>query len=268
VALGVILERSAEDFSTKVFWIKFIAIWQQPLSTSITCFVLQYAGLGRWLNRRTYMLPFLIPLLCMLFMITNDFHHLIWTDFWMNRYVVSSRGRLYWVFNSYTYLLGFVNFVTLVRLAMRSAGHRLPVAIIVSCQIITRVVYTIDKLNAGLIGPGESVFLIVGVMSLAYAVAFLRFHVIDPVLAARTLALQQMREGFFVLDLQGCISDVNPVGAAILCIPEVALRHKRLGEVMPLNADILEKLENQEADQTEITLRRYCTETDAPIEKK
>ncbi len=256
VALGVILERSAEDFSTKVFWIKFIAIWQQPLATTITCFVLQYAGLGRWLNRRTYMLLFLFPLLCMLFMVTNDFHHLIWTGFRMNRYVVSSHGRLYWVFNSYIYLLGIVNIASLVRLAVRSPGHRWPVAIIVSCQIITRVGYTIDKLNAGLIGPGESVFLVVGVMAVTYAVAFFRFHAIDPVAAARTVALKQMRDGYFMLDLQGRIFDVNPVGAAMLGIPEISLRQKPLREVMPFNVDILEKLENKETCQTYITLEK------------
>ena len=42
--LGVILELSAVDFSTKVFRVKFQAIWQLPLVTAIACFVLQYVG--------------------------------------------------------------------------------------------------------------------------------------------------------------------------------------------------------------------------------
>lgn len=256
VSLGVVLERSAECFPTKIFWIKFIAVWQQPLATVVTCFVLQYAGLGWWLNRRTYILLFLLPLVSVLIMVTNDFHHLFWAEFWMDRYVVWSRGRLYWLFNSYIYLLGIVNFVVLVRLAVRSPGHRLPVAIIVSCQIFSRLGYTIDKLHAGLIGPGESVFLIVGVMSVAYAVTFLRFHAIDPVAAARAVALQQMREGFFVLDIQGRISDVNPVGAAMLFTPEIDLRHKLLGEVMSFDPGMLEKLQQTENGQVDITLEK------------
>ncbi len=252
--LGVILELTAVDFSAKVFWVKFQAIWQLPVGTAITCFILQYAGLGRWLNRRSYALLFLFPLLSVLLMVTNEFHHLIWTGFRMNRYVVSSPGRLYWVFNSYIYLLGIVNFTVLVRLAICSPGHRLPVAIIVSGQIIARVGYTIDKLDTGLIGPGESVLFMVGGVAVAYAVAFHRFHVIDPVVAARDAALQQMREGFMVLDLQDRIADVNPTAVAMLGIQENELRNKLLKDVMPIDADDLGQLENKEVGQTDITL--------------
>jgi len=53
-AIGSILEASAADFYTKVFWIKFQAIWQLPTATAILCFVLEYAGYGRWLTRRNF----------------------------------------------------------------------------------------------------------------------------------------------------------------------------------------------------------------------
>ncbi|MGM0426624.1 MAG: histidine kinase N-terminal 7TM domain-containing protein, partial [Thermodesulfobacteriota bacterium] len=160
--LGVILELSAVEFSTKVFWVKFKAIWQLPLGTTMSCFILQFAGLGRWLNRRNYILLFLVPLLSVLLMVTNDFHHLIWTGFRMNGQVIASPGKLYWAFHSYIYFLGLFNFAVLVWLAIYSPGHRLPVAIILSGQIIARVGYTLDKVEGGLIGPGESVFLIIG----------------------------------------------------------------------------------------------------------
>jgi signal transduction histidine kinase len=253
-SLGVILQLSAVHFSTKVFWVEFTAIWQLPVGGLMACFVLQYSGLGRWLNLRTYALLFIVPLLSVLVIVTNDSHHLMWTGFRMERHVVSTPGRLYWAFHSYVYLLGIVNFAALIRLAIRSPGHRLPVAIIMSGQILGRVGYAIDKL--GWIGPGESAFFTMGVVAVAYAVAFLRFHVIDPVAAARTVALQQMSEGFFVLDLRGRIADVNPVGAAISGIPEKSLRQKLLKEVMPLHADILEELESRGTGKTEITLEK------------
>lgn len=252
--LGVILELSAVDFSTKAFWVKFQAIWELPVAAAIACFILQYAGLGRWLNRRNCALLFIVPLLSVLFMVTNELHHLIWTGFRMNRYVVASPGRLYWFFNSYIYLLGLVNLVVLVRLAICSPEHRLPVAIIVSCQVFVRIVYAIDKLDTGLIGPGESILLTIGVMAVAYAVALLRFHAIDPVAAARKTALQQMREGFIVLDLQGRISDVNPMAAEMLGIPEIALRNRLIEEVIPIDAGDSGQLENKEIGQTDIIM--------------
>lgn len=100
-AFGVILELSAVEFDTKVFWVKFQAIWQLPVATVITCFLFQYAGLERWLTLRNYILLSIVPLLSVLAMVTNDIHHLIWTGFRMNRYVLPSSGRLYWFFISY-----------------------------------------------------------------------------------------------------------------------------------------------------------------------
>jgi PAS domain S-box-containing protein len=254
--LGVILELLAVNFSTKVFWVKFQAIWELPGGAVIACFIFQYAGLGRWLNLRNYTLLFIVPLLSVLFIVTNDLHHLIWTGFQMHGYVVASPGRLYWFFKSYIYLLGLLNLVVLVRLAVCSPGSRLPVAIIVVCQIFARIVYTMDKLDTGMIGPGESILLTVGVMAVAYSVVLLRFHAIDPVSAACKAALQQMHEGLFVLDLQGHITDANPMAAKMLGIPENRLRNKPFKDVMPIDVDDLGPLENQETVQTDITLEK------------
>lgn len=251
--LGVILELSAVSFSAQVFWVKFQAIWQLPVAAVINCFVMQYAGLGRWLTPRNYVLMSLFPLLCVLLMVTNGFHHLIWTGFRINEHVTASSGRLFWVFISYGYFLGLFNFVVLVRVAIISPRHRWPVAIMLVGQMIARVGYTMDKLDTGLIGPGESVLLVVGVVSVAYAVAFLRFHAIDPVTVARTAALQQMREGLIVIE-QGRIADVNPMAAVMLGLPENSLRDKLLEDVMPVDMGDLGRLEKKEIDQTEIIM--------------
>jgi hypothetical protein len=153
--LGVILELTAVDFSTKVFWVNFQTIWHLPVAATVTCFIVQYAGLGRWLTRSTYVLLFIIPFLSVLVIVTNNFHHLMWTGFRMNGSVIASPGKLFWVLNSYIYLLGILNFAVLIWLAVRSPGHRLPVAIIVLGQIMARVGYTLGKLYV--VGPGESV---------------------------------------------------------------------------------------------------------------
>jgi signal transduction histidine kinase len=252
--LGAILEISAVDFSTKVFWLKFQVVWQLPSATAVLCFVLSYAGLGRFLNLRNILFLALVPLLVVVLIITNDFHHLMWVGFQMNGDVIVSPGRLYWVFIIYVFLAALVNITVLGRLAIRSSGHRWPVAIILSGQILARVGYTLDKLNSGMFGPGESVLLTVGVVSTAYAVAFFGFHAIDPVASARSAVLRQMREGMFVLDLQGRIIDANPVAAEIVGIPENILRKKRLAEALPIDTGTTGQSSNKGIGRSEIIL--------------
>ena len=253
-ALGVIFELSALNASSQIFWKKFQAIWHLPSAATITCFVLQYAGLGRWLTPRNCVLLFLVPLVCALLMITNDFHQFIWTGFRVNGHITAYPGSLFWVFISYGILVGIFNLLVLVWLAVSSPMHRWPVAIMMVGQMIGRLGYTLGKLDTDLIGPGESALLNIGVVGLAYAVAFFRFHAIDPVAAARVAAFRQMREGFVMLDLKGGIVDANPMAAAMLGIPEKDLPGKRFKDIAAIDVDDTAHLASNETAQSETTL--------------
>ena len=252
--LGVIMEISATTISTQVFWYQFQAAWLMPVAAIITCFILQFAGLDSWLNLRTCALLFLIPVLNALTIATNPFHHLMWTGFETTAHVVPLPGGLYWLFNSYVYLLGLINLAVLVWLAVRSPGHRWPVAIIVCGQILGRIGYALDKMDTGWFGPGETAFFTVGIVATAYAIAFLGFHMIDPVTAARTSVLQQMREGMFVLDSNNRILDVNPMAASILGIPADNLLGRSVSGILPLDSGAPQGSDDAGTGQTEIVL--------------
>ena len=251
-AIGSILEILALDYSVKVFWIKFQALWHLPSVASITCFVFQYAGKGHWLTRRNYILLFSVPLLCIAVMATNSLHCLMWTGFKFDGYITVYPGSLYWFFIGYGYVLSLINLIVLVRLAVSSKGHRLPVAVILTSHIIGRIGYVVNKLHPDLIGRGETTLLIIGLMTVVYALAFLHFHAIDPVAAARKAVLEQMREGLFVIDLQGRVVDVNPKASEILKMPFAGLFQKPITEVLPMDEKLLEQLENT----SEMTLHK------------
>jgi len=236
--LGVFMEIVAVESSAQVFWYQFQAIWPTPAAATITCFVLRFAGLDSWLNWRTCALLFLVPALNALTMATNPLHHLMWTGFETTPHVVPLHGPLYWPLNSYVYLLGLINLAVLGWLAYRSPAHRWPVAIIVAGQILGRVGYALDKTDTGWFGPGESVFFSIGVVGIAYAIAFLGFNVIDPITAARSAVLQQMREGMLVLDPRSRVLDANPTAASILGTPASELRGRPLSGLLPLDSGL------------------------------
>lgn len=252
--LGVILELSAVDVPSQVFWRKFQAIWQLPVGTAVTCFILRFAGLDRWLSLRNCVLLFAVPFVSILVIVTNDVHHLMWIGFQASGHVIALPGRLYWFFNSYVYLLGLINLVILVWLAVRSPRHRWPVAIILWGQFIARVGFALEKSEVEWLGLGESVLATIGIVAVTYAIAFFGFHVIDPVTTARTAALRQMREGMYVLDLQGRILDVNPMGAAVLGISEARLRGQVASEVLPFDVGSPESSDKQEIGREDIVL--------------
>jgi PAS domain S-box-containing protein len=77
---------------------------------------------------------------------------------------------------------------------------------------------------------------------------------IDPVNAARTSVLEQMREGMFVLDKGNRILDVNPAGASILGVPVAKLLGRSLSELLRLGAGAQEGPCDTQRDQMEIVL--------------
>lgn len=150
-ALGVALQISALNFSTQVFWVKFQTIWQMPTATAIMCFILVYAGLGRWLTRRNLILLAIPPLITLVLVITNDYNHLIWTGFQAGKYILPSVGDGNRFLVGYTYVLALINLIVLLWLAVRSPQHRWPVAIMLSGQIIGRGLYLLNNIDANLL---------------------------------------------------------------------------------------------------------------------
>jgi signal transduction histidine kinase len=238
-ASGTALEILAVDFSTQVFWVKFQAAWQLPTVTAFTCFILAYAGFGRFLNRRNLILLSIPPLVFLILVATNDYHHLVWSGFQMDGQVVPSPVIGNRIFLGYGYLLGLVNVLTLVWLAISSPKHRWPAAIMLFGQLTARTVFLIDYIYGGLLGPGEAILAIIGVQASSYGLALFRFHVLDPLPAAHTTAIEQMVDGMLVLDLEGRILDSNPAASRMFKELQPALLGRPVGEILTSDADLL-----------------------------
>ena len=237
-SIGSSLEIAALDFSTKVFWVKFHALWQIPTVTALSCFFIEYAGFGRFLTRRNLMLLSFPVLVFFSLMVTDPYHHLIWTSFSMEAHVTATYGVGTWAAILYANLLGIVNVLALLRLAIRSPRSRWPVAIMMAGQISGRMMYVLDSLSYRMFSPGEAVFVVIGLSCSAYAYALFYFRVLDPVSLARTAVIEQMADGMFVLDLRGCIVDTNPAATTIFDTPVSALCGRTVTDVMPADAGI------------------------------
>jgi len=252
-ASGTALEILAVDFSTQVFWAKFQAAAQLPTVTAFTCFILAYAGFGRFLNLRNLVFLSIPPLVFLILVATNDYHHLVWSGFRMDEYLVPTPGFGNRIFLGYGYLLGLVNVTALVWLAIRSPGHRWPAAIMLFGQFTARTIFLVDYMWGDILGPGEAILAIIGVQASSYGLALFRFHVLDPLPAAHTTTIQQMGDGMLVLDLEGRIVDSNPAAARMLQDLQPALLGRPVDEILTLDADLLNP-DREGTVQSEISL--------------
>jgi PAS domain S-box-containing protein len=251
---GSIGQAIAIDIPARIFWFKFQGVWQLPTLTCVTCFVLGYAGFGRWLTRRNLIFLTIPPLLFLLLAVTNDYHHLTWKGFQTDEFVGPIRGIANWVVVSYGYILCIVNIVVLLRLAARSPQYRWPVAIIFLAQIDAYTIYMLNAVKTGFLNPPEWIFLMFLLPFSMYALALFRFRVFDPVPLARSAVIEQMHEGMLVLDLNGRVVDLNR--AAKVMLREIAprLRGRYLTEMLPADFHNPSQLDRTAVVQSEISL--------------
>jgi PAS domain S-box-containing protein len=252
--LGSVFEISATEFSDKVFWTKFQGIWQIPTATAMPWSVLELAGFRRWLTRRNFWLMTVPSVLTLLLIFTNDYHHLITTEVRMTDHVVQVFGIANWIITAYAFLLVLSAVIVLLWLAIRSHHLRRPATIMLLGMVVAFGFYTLASIDESLFGPGERVLLVLGPLSLSYSLAFFRYHILDPVPIARAAALEQVREGMLVLDLQGRIADSNITAAKIVGMPAEHLKGRLITETLPAISTIIPQPAVGEASESEIRI--------------
>ncbi len=234
-SLGSVLGEAASDPGVKVFWFRCATVWQLPLVTAGTCFALQYAGLGRWLNRRSLIALAVPPLLLAAAILSNDLHHLAYAGLTVvDGAVHTVYGPIITAGLAYSYLLFGLNMMVLLWLFVRSPRHRAPVALMVLAQVGARVTFELGVVRLYLPDQWDPDLFVLLVTFGVYAIALFWFHALDPVPGARRAALATMRDGMVVVDGEGRIVDVNASARRALGGRREALLARPLGDVLPL----------------------------------
>ncbi len=253
-AVSAALEVAAVDVSTKVFWVKFQAIWPFPTNTAVLCFVLEYANLGRWLTRRTLTLLAIPPLLNLFLILTNDAHHWAWLGFSFEGYVLPMYGTGFWVLVSYNYLLTALQLIVLVRLFVRSPLHRWPVGLVLCSRLVTLIAFRLDLTNQNPFAPMDPTILTVTFTIATCAVALFHFRIFNVVPVARDTVIERMADGLLVLDAENHIADLNLMAQKLLRVSRARVVGQDAAQVLAAFPDLIEHARNPTAAQIETQL--------------
>jgi PAS domain S-box-containing protein len=232
-AIGAALVLAAVDIPTKITWVMFQAIWKMPTVTAGLWFALEYANLDRWLNRCALALLALPPFLVLLFVVTNDAHHRMWTGFVWDGYIRPVIGPANWWFTGYGLLLASANSLVFLWLFVRSPLHRRPAGLCLCGQIAARVVFLLDRAGNNPVAPMDPYIFICGFTATMYALALFRYRMFNLLPVARGTIIQQMREGMLLLDAQLRVIDVNPAAERMLGVTAARAKGRDVIQLLP-----------------------------------
>ncbi len=253
-ATGTALVLAATDSSTKIFWYQFQFFWQGPIAVVGLCFVLEYARLNRFLNRRNLYLLFTFLLIGFLSILTNDAHHWIWIGFSSEQVIrpIPGAGNLLLV--AVGVLISLLTLPVLIWLFIRSPQQRAPVMLILCGHAVVRVAYVLNVANLNPVAPMDFAVLMLNFTSMMYAIALFGFRIFDPIPMARRTVIEQMHEGMVVLDTHGRIVDLNPAAEKILSVRTVRVKGHQASQVLPVHLDALTQSNEPGVAHSEITI--------------
>jgi len=245
-SLAVVLEHASLELSAKIFWLKmsYLGILSLPLAWLVL--TLRYANREQWLTRRNLALLAVLPTITLVMVWTNDAHHLMWKDIWLDTSYSPpiddvTHGAWFWIQAAYSYLLIFLGTLVLARVYLHaSTVHRKQVGVMLVGALVPWVANFLFITRTGpfqVLDPTPLAFAITGV---AFSWGLFRLRLLDIMPIAHEAIFRNMVDGVVVLDAQGRIADLNPAAQRIVARARAGAVGQPYGVVLPALAGRLQ----------------------------
>jgi PAS domain S-box-containing protein len=267
-SLAAFIERNSLDLGVKIFWIKMTYFGITVLPIAWLTFALQYSNQERWLNRRNLVLLFIIPLTTLVMVWTNDTHHFMWNNIWLDATIsppvdAVTHGAWFWISAAYSYGLILMGTICLLRIFLKSSNlYRKQAGTLL---VATLVPWAGNFLYIAGIGP----FSIVDPTPLGFSITCLaffwgisRFKLLNMMPIAHETVFKSMIDGVIVLDHQHCIVDINPSAEQIIGRNRSEVIGQLCSGILPAQVCLFDAHPDMTEKQSEIELgdgfnRRY-----------
>lgn len=208
-------ELASANQSSQVLWAKVEYIGIVGVPTFFLLFALEYAQHKNVLQKRTVALLWVVPLLCLLLVWTNDYHGLIWSQISQKDgggyYLLSvEHGFAFWIWAAYSYVTLLLSTIILIRRAVHSPPEIKPQSIILLMGVGITWAGNIVYLSGLSPVPDLDITPISFIATLiVYSIGLFRFGILDIMPIAGETVLESLENVVIVLDDAGRIAYIN-----------------------------------------------------------
>lgn len=217
-----VFELESNSLASKVSWVmaQYVGIVLVPVAWF--AFALEYTGREQRLTRRNVLLLCFVPLVTLVLVWTNPFHHLMMEDVRLMRagpyaFLRIARGPAFWLHLVYAYaLLLWGGFLILREHVRGGPVYRRQTRLLLVAAAIPWLGNLVYVLNWGMlpyVDITSFLFVVSGVI-IFWALFRLQFLRLVPV--ARDTVIDNMRDGVLVVDALDRVADLNPAAERML----------------------------------------------------
>lgn len=222
-------------------------------------FALHYTDQYKWLKTSRFMWFCVVPLITVMLVLTNDWHHLVWKTYTfipVNTALairILSYGPWFWVNVSHSYFLVFMGVGLIVRQFFKSftlyRQQSIWLVIAALTPLIANAIY-VFKLVPGLVHDYTAVMF--AMAGIAAVIGMSRHQLFDLQPIARDAVIDSMSDAMFALDNQDRIVDLNPAALAIMGKKADALLGQPAGQAFAPWRDMVEQFKHTFEAQIDI----------------
>ncbi|WP_299268053.1 histidine kinase N-terminal 7TM domain-containing protein [Halorientalis sp.] len=251
------LQFASDDLTWMLLWRTVGYVGHNLVPVGFLVFMLTYTGYSEWATRRTVALLAAEPLFVAVVLTpTNSLHHLIYTEVGAEQFgsiavLTRSFGPWYWVNTTYNYALIVAGFVLCLRMALDSRQHyRLQ-----GTALLAGAVPAFMANIAWVLGLTSVDYtpLTLGFLGFVWGIALFRYRLLDLVPVARDTVLDNIRDGYMILDDQLRIVDLNPAARDVLDESGDALG-MHVSEAFPACRDFLDHADSGTETRDELVV--------------
>ena len=180
--------------------------------------------------KKSYLLLFVIPILSLIVLWTNDLHHLFYIQY-SSSFTDTIYGPYFYVHSVYTYLLLIIGIGRLLIFSIRNAGffskQSLLISIGLACPVIVNVLGSFLKLIPMTVFITPISF---SVSIICFALAIFKFDFLGIAPIALRKIADRMSDSYLVLNDDGTITDFNQTFLVTFKIKDISLRGQNFDE--------------------------------------
>lgn len=258
--IAYIFQLAGTDLLTKVFWDKLMFVGVVATPVAWFAFALEYTRRKHWLNARRLAILSIVPLLTIIFILTNELHQLFWTKIGLSSQggfllLDNINGPWFWVHAAYSYTLIMIGLVLIVRALLRwPKPYR--------GQMIWILLATLIPFTANIIFVFHIIHILIDLTPFALTItsiglAFALFHhrLLDIAPIARDIVVDGMKDGMIVLDANRRIVDINRAAQQMIGLSgEQQHIGKPAAEVLSEWPELVERYQNVLEAEDEVSL--------------
>jgi PAS domain S-box-containing protein len=237
------MEFRSTGLAAKLGWVQTEYLGAAWTGVLFFRFAMSLTGRRSVVTNGIHRILFIVPLLTILAVYTNEHHHLIWADAWIDTtrpvpVLAYRRGIGFWCFVAYSYsllLAGTMHLLHGYLFTRRIENRHFWVMLIgVSAPWASNIIYLAGIEPMDHIDLTPMAFTISGV---AFFWGTIRHQMLTLIPIAREAVIESMQDAVFVLDRSNRVVDVNSTARRLLPAATMRIIGKSLTDIYPALAD-------------------------------